>query len=74
MRAKIDSRHRVREAFVPAGQRRVVVALVVHIPAEDNVAKAEATFGSGEEFVLVQILAAQHAVDVGHSDLDAIAG
>ena len=59
---------------MPAGQRRVVVALIVHVPAEDDVAKAESALDRGKEFVLVQIFAAQHAVDVGHRHLDPVAG
>src|SRR5204862_7164005 len=60
--------------LVPTGQRGVVVAMIGHIPAEDDVAETEAAFDCGKEFVLVQVLSAQYAVDVGHRDLDAIAG
>src|SRR5260221_2162501 len=71
VRPQIDPRDRVGEALVPSCQRGVVVALVVHVPAEDHVAKAEAAVDGGEEFILVDVLAAQHAVDVGYGDLDA---
>ncbi len=74
MRAEVDPGECIRETLVPAGHRGVVVTLVAHVPAEDDVAKAEATLRGGEELVLVQVLAAQHAVDVGHRHLDALAG
>ena len=59
---------------MPAGQCRVVVALVVHVPAKDNVAESETAFCRREELVLVQVLAAQHAVDVRNGHLDALSG
>jgi hypothetical protein len=59
---------------VPAGQGRVVVALIVHVPAEHDVAKAEPALDRGKEFVLVEVLAAQHAVDVGHRHFDPVSG
>jgi hypothetical protein len=71
--AEIDLREDVGESLVPAGQRRVVVGDVHHVPAEHHVAEAEAAFGRGIELVLVEILAAQHAVDVRDGDLDAVA-
>ena len=74
MRAEVDARDRVGEALVPAGERRVVVADVLRVPAEHDVAEAEAAFGRGLELVLVDVLAAQDAVDVGDGDLDAGAG
>src|SRR6185312_27043 len=61
MRAEVDPRQRIGEALVPAGVCRVVVALVVAIPAEHDVAEAEAAFERRLELVLVQVLAAQHA-------------
>jgi hypothetical protein len=36
---------------VPSGELRVVVALVVHVPAEHDVAEAEAALDRGEELV-----------------------
>src|SRR6202030_2216626 len=33
VRAEIDARDRVGKALVPAGQGRVVVAMIVHVPA-----------------------------------------
>src|SRR6185436_12911719 len=67
---KIELRERIRKPGVPAGPRRVVVALVVRVPAEDDVAEAEARFDRGKKLLLVQILSAQDAVGVGHCDLD----
>src|SRR5207244_13363448 len=47
-------------------------------PAEDHVAKTEAAIRSplhrGKKLLLVKILAAQHAIDIGHRNLDAVAG
>jgi hypothetical protein len=54
---------------VPAGELGVVVALVVHVPAEHHVAEAEAALDGGEELVAVDVLAAQDAVDVADGDL-----
>src|SRR5207248_7604900 len=74
VRGEIEPRQRIGKSFVPAGQRRVVVTRVVAIPTEHDVAKAEAAFDRRLELVLVNIFAAQHAVDVGYRDLDAVPG
>jgi hypothetical protein len=71
MGREVDAGERVRVTLVPAGRRRVVVALVVHVPAVHDVAEAEAALDGGDELVLVQDLAAQDAVDVRDRDLDA---
>ena len=71
---QVEARERVGKAVLPAGERRVVVGLVGDVPAEDDVAEAEAAgrrwLGGAEELVDVQVLAAQDAVDVAHRDLD----
>jgi hypothetical protein len=72
VRRQVEARQRVRKALVPAGQRRVVVANVLGVPPEDDIAETEATLDGRHEFVLVDVLAAQNAVDVGHGDLDTV--
>jgi hypothetical protein len=57
---------------MPAGQRGVVVAGVAGIPAEHHTAETESGGDRGEQLFLVDVLAAQHAVDVGHGHLDAV--
>ena len=71
-RAQVQPRQRVGEAMLPAGDLGVVVALVLAVPAEHHVAEAEAAFHRAEELVLVQVLAAQDAVDVAAGDLDLV--
>jgi hypothetical protein len=44
------------------------VGLVVHVPAEDDAAEAEACLGDGEEFGLGHEFAAEHAIDVETGD------
>ena len=68
--AEVDPCQRIGKAVLPAGDRGVVVALVVSVPAEDHVAEAEAAIGGAEELVAVKVLAAQDAVDVAAGDLD----
>ena len=41
-----------------------------HVPAEHDVAEPESAVDCGQELVLVQVLPAQHAVDIGDRDLD----
>src|SRR6185369_17690122 len=60
---------RVRESMVPARELRVVVALVVHVPAEHDIAEAESALDRGEELVTVDVLAAKDPVDVADADL-----
>ncbi len=55
---------------VPAGVGDVVVELVVGIPAQHDVAEADAGLEAGKELVAAQILAAQDAVGVEDADLD----
>jgi hypothetical protein len=69
-RRQIEPHLRVGKAVVPAGQLGVVVAGIVDVPAEDDVAEAEAALHRRVELVPVQILPAQHAVDVADGDLD----
>ena len=54
---------------MPAGQRGVVVELIVGIPAQHHVAEAEALLESGFELVAGHVLAAHDAVDIGDADL-----
>ena len=72
--AEVEPRERVGKAVLPAGELGVVVGLVGDVPAEDDVAEAEAAgrrrLGRAEELVDVQVLAAQDAVDVADRDLD----
>src|SRR6218665_2568445 len=68
--ARIDAHQRVRVAMLPAGQPGVVIAMVMRIPAQHHVAKAEAGLGCAFEFVTVQILAAQNAIDITDCHLD----
>jgi hypothetical protein len=59
---------------VPAGVARVVVADVARVPAEDHVAETEAGLRRREELLLVDVLAAENAVDVRDRDLDLLDG
>ena len=65
-----DAHRRVGIAGVPAGVLHVVVELVLAVPAEHDVAEAEAPVERGEELVPRDVLAAQDAVDVEDADLD----
>src|SRR4051812_18540431 len=56
---------------MPAGPRGVVVALVGHVPAKDDTAKSETAVHRRQKFFLVEVLAAQHAVDVRDRDFHA---
>ncbi len=71
MRVQVELRQCIREAVLPSGDGAVVVGVVARVPAEDHVAEAETAFGRALELVLVQVFAAQDAVDVaaGHLDL-----
>ena len=70
---QVKPRQRIGKAVRPARDGGVVVAAVRHVPAQHDVAKAEAAvrvgLGHAEELVLVQQLAAQHAVDVADRHL-----
>src|ERR1700682_6546796 len=48
--------------------------MIVHVPAEYDVAKTESALNGGKEFILVQVLAPEHAVNVGHRHLDPVSG
>ncbi len=72
-RPEVDLREHVGEPLVPSGERRVVVGDVHHVPAEHDVAEAESAFRGRVELLLVDVFAAQHAVDVRDRDLHAIA-
>jgi len=69
-RRRIELDLRIREAVLPARELGVVVAGVHHVPAQHDIAEPEATVQGRQELVLVQHLAAQHAVDVADGDLD----
>ena len=62
---------RVGIAGVPAGHLRVVVKDVADVPAEDDVAEAEAAFEGRAKLVDGDVFAAQDAVDVEPADLGA---
>ncbi len=72
-RPEVDARNGVGKALVPARHRRVVVGDVHHVPAEHHVAEAESALERRIELFLVDVLAAQHAVDVRAGDLDPVA-
>ena len=59
----------IRIGRVPAGERGVVVELIVRIPAQHHVAEAEALLEGGFELVAGHVLAAHDAVDIDDSDL-----
>ena len=65
-----DAAGRVGIGGVPAGEGGIVVELVVGIPAQHDVAEAEAVIERGEEFLARDIFAAQHAVEIDDADLD----
>ena len=67
---EVDQRVSVRVAGVPSGDLRVVVEDVADVPAEDDVAEAEARLGDAPELVERDVLAAEDAVDVEAADLD----
>src|SRR5262249_2335873 len=54
---------------MPARDGHVVVQLVSDVPAEDDVAEAQASFGDPPELVQRHVLAAQDAVDVEAAEL-----
>jgi hypothetical protein len=64
-----EAHGRVRIGRVPARIGDVVVELVVGVPADDDVAEAEALLQGGQEFLTRQVFAAQDPVDVGEPDL-----
>src|SRR5439155_25590602 len=63
----------VRVPRMPAGEGGVVVGDVAAVPAEHDAAEAEIALRRGEEFFLVDVFAAQDAVDVGDGDLYPVA-
>jgi hypothetical protein len=68
---EVDAGHGIRVSGVPPRVGAVVVADVAGVPAEHDIAEPEAAaFRGREELVLVKVLAAQDAVDVGDGDLD----
>ena len=62
---------RVRVAGVPSGHLGVVVEDVGDIPAEDDVAEAEAGREGALQLVEGYVLAAQDTIDVEAADLEA---
>src|SRR5262249_7217937 len=60
----------IGEGRVPARERDIVVLLIARVPAEHDVAEAEALLEGGEELGAVDELAAQDAVVVEHANLD----
>src|SRR6185503_276329 len=69
-RGEVEAHLGVGIARVPPRVGRVVVADVAGVPAEDDVAEAEAGRRGREELLLMEVFAAQDAVDVGDGDLD----
>jgi hypothetical protein len=55
---------------MPAGELRVVVELIVRVPAEDDVAESEVLVECRQELVAAQILSPQDPVGVEDADLD----
>ena len=66
----VDLGVRVGVTRVPAGDPGVVVEDVADVPAEDDVAEAEARLEHAPELLERDVFAAQHAVDVEPADLD----
>ena len=64
-----NARRRVRIGRVPSRQRRVVVELIVGIPAQHHVAHAEAAGERGFELVAGHVFAAHDSVDIHDADL-----
>ena len=56
---------------MPAGVARVVVQLVGDVPSEHAVAEPAAVAEQARELVEADVLAADHAVDVGQPQFDA---
>jgi hypothetical protein len=68
-RLEIELHGRVAVAGVPPGDRRVVVEHVGAVPADHDVAEAEALLGARQELRSLDVFATQHAVDVRHRHL-----
>ena len=71
---EVDGDRAVRVAALPAGVGDVVVALVGRVPAEHHVTEAEPAVDGSQELRLVEVLAAQDAVDVDDGDLHVVGG
>ena len=67
-----DAGRCIRVTGVPARVLDVVVELVLAIPAEHDVAEAEAAVERRQEFFARDVLAAQDAVDVEDAHLDVL--
>ena len=57
---------------VPAREFRVVVELVVRVPAQDHVAEPEILVERRQEFIAAEIFPAHDAVGVEDADLDVL--
>ena len=62
--------HRIGITVFPAGQCRVVVQTVAHIPAKQNVAKTETAIQRRKKFVARHVLTGHDTVDIHHTHLD----
>ncbi|GBF25542.1 hypothetical protein MnTg02_00574 [bacterium MnTg02] len=49
---------------------RVLIELIIRIPAENHIAKAKAFIEGGKKFFPLHIFAAQHAIKVENPDLN----
>ena len=64
-----DPHRRIRIGGMPAGKFRVVVQLIVRIPAQNHIAKSEILLKTRQELVPTQILSAHDPVGVEDADL-----
>ena len=64
---QIDTKRRIRKSGMPTCVFRVVVKLVVHVPAQDAVTKSCCTRGDTLEFIKTDVLAAKHTIDIRKS-------
>ena len=59
----------IRKSGVPAGKGRVVIQLVVDVPAEHAVAEPTAFLHHGSELFEADVLASNHTIEVGKAQL-----
>ena len=60
----------IRIARVPACNAYIVIELVIRIPSDHDVTKAQAFFQRTLELVTVHIFAAKHAINIEHAQAD----
>ena len=66
----IDARGGVGIGGVPAGERALVVELIVGIPAQHDVAEAEALIERADELVAGEIFSANDPIEIDDAELD----